>query len=151
MNTETEFNMDALLDGTIDDLADMPEFKPFNPGIHRCTVKMYQQKINDLPAISVDLKVIETVETATGVEPMLAGAETTCSYFMRYPSNPIVAGLGQGKFKELLAAAAVKFGAKSNRELMEDINGAEFLVVTGLRDNKKKTQKFTDILEWSVV
>ena len=35
MNTQTEFNLDSLLDGTLDDLADLPEFRPFVPGTYR--------------------------------------------------------------------------------------------------------------------
>lgn len=149
MNTETTFDMDALLDGTLDDLADMPEFKPFTPGIHKCKVTMKVKEIEKFPVIEVGLKVIETIEVSPGVEPMLPGAETSCAFFMKH-SNPLVAEMGQGKVKILFTALASHFGQKSNRDLMADANGAEMLVVTGQRENKDKTKKFTDIVEWSV-
>jgi len=145
-DTSADFDMDALLDGTLDDLADMPEFKPYNPGLHRCAVSITQKKVNDFPVFEVALKNKETVEPAAGEDPVAEGAETSCMYFMKH-SNPKVAELGQGKFKMILAAAAVHFGAKSNRELINDINGSEAIVATGLRDNKEKTKKFTDIVE----
>ena len=31
----SEFNLDSLLDGTLDALADLPEFKPFPAGTYR--------------------------------------------------------------------------------------------------------------------
>ena len=64
----------------------------------------------------------------------------------RTEDNPI----GQGSFKKLLASAAESFGAKSNRELIADLQGATVVVVTRTRQNKEKTQTYTDIVEMKV-
>ena len=146
MANDKNFNMDALLDGTLDDLKDMPEFKPFPKGAHRVVINIEQKKIDGWPAFEIKLKALETVELADATvdQPVESGAETSVAYFMAHEKD-IVAELGQGKFKLIMASAADKFGAKSNRDLIADCQGAEALVATGLRDNKDKTKKFTDI------
>lgn len=143
---DKNFDMDALLDGTLDDLKDLPEFKPFPRGVHRCTLSIESKKIDGWPAFELKLKALETVELSdsTTDQPVEKGAETSVAYFMKHEKD-IVAELGQGKFKQIMAAAAEKFGAKKNGELIADAQGAEVLVVTALRDNKDKTKKFTDI------
>ena len=144
-NINVNMDIDSLLDGTLDDLADLPEFKPFNPGVHKCVLKMEVKKVNEFQAVEVGLKLQETIEVPSGGEPMVPGAETNVLYFLTH-STPKVAELGQGKFKELMKSLAEHFGVKSNRELIADANGAEVLVTTSLRKNKDKTKEYTDIV-----
>jgi hypothetical protein len=138
--------LDTLLDGTLDDLADLPEFKPFPPGAHRCTVIFIRKEINKHPSVEVGLKAIETVELANPTEdtPLTAGAEASVAYML---DNEI----GQGQFKELMKAFAKEGENKKLSELMEDNRNAEVLVVTALRDNKDKTRKFMNIKQISLV
>jgi hypothetical protein len=146
MANDKSFNMDALLDGTLDALKDMPEFKPFPKGAHRVVINIEQKKIDGWPTFEIKMKALETVELAdaTSDQPLEAGAEASVAYFMAHEKD-IVAELGQGKFKLIMASAAEKFGAKSNRDLIADCQGAEVMVITGLRDNKDKTKQYTDI------
>jgi hypothetical protein len=139
-------NIDSLLDGTLDDLADFPEFKPFPVGVHRCQLSFEQKIVNKHPAFQVNLKALETVELPSGSEdkPLEAGAETSVLYML---DNE----MGQGKFKQLLSALRDHFGAKSNRELIAEATSAEILVSTELRSNKEKTKQFTDIVAIQVV
>lgn len=150
--TELNMNIDALLDGTLDDLADMPEFKPFPVGAHKCTMKMEVKKVGEFQAVELGLTAIETVELPAGSTeaPVNAGDNTNVLYFLTH-SNPKVAELGQGKFKEIMKALAAHFGAKSNRELMADGNGAEVLAVTDVRPNKEKTKTYTDVVSITVL
>lgn len=141
----TDFNIDSLLDGTLDDLADAPEFKPFPAGTHKVTLKIEQKKIGTHPAFEVGMTAIETLELAdTTQEPLKAGATSSVAYMMDVE-------LGQGNFKKILKSLADHYGAKSNRELIADAQGAEVLVVTKTRQNKDKTQTYTDIVEMQVV
>lgn len=146
MSENLNLNIDSLLDGTLDDLADMPEFKPFPVGTHKVTLKMEVKKINDDHAVEVGLTAIETIEQPAGATepPLQPGDSTNVLYFLTN-KNPKVAELGQGQFKELMKALAEHFGAKPNRELIADANGAEVLVVTGRRMNKDKTKSYTTI------
>lgn len=137
----SEFNIDSILDGTLDDLADLPEFKPFPVGTHKAVLTMEQRVVNKHPSIEVKLKAIETIELPSGsdAEPVSAGQEATVLYML---DNE----LGQGKFKNLLKqlASTMEEGI-TNRQIMENANNAEVLVVTALRANKDKTKMYMDI------
>ena len=143
------FDIDAMLDGTLDDLADLPEFKPYPAGTHAVILTIVDKtaaknRVNNHPGFEVKMKAVETLELANSDEtPLVAGAETSVLYLL---DNPI----GQGSFKKLLASAAEHFGAKSNRELIADLQGATVAVVTRQRSNKDKTQMYTDIVEMKV-
>lgn len=139
--SNADFDINAILDGTLDDLADLPEFKPFPVGTHKAVIKMEQKKVNNHPCIEVLLKAIETIELPSGseAEPVSPGQEATVLYML---DNE----LGQGKFKKLLKQLAEHFGTdKTNREVMEESQGSEVLVVTTLRANKEKTKMYMDI------
>lgn len=144
--SEVNMNIDNLLDGTLDDLADLPEFKPFPVGSHKVTIKMEVKKVGNDTAVEVGMTAIETLELPAGSEeaPLQPGDNTNVLYFLTH-KNPKVAELGQGQFKELMRAFAEHFGAKSNRELIADANGSECIVITGRRTNKEKTKSYTTI------
>lgn len=143
------FDVDALLDGTLDDLSDLPEFKPYPAGTHAVILTIVDKtavkdRINKHPGFEVKMKAIETLELANPDDtPLVAGMETSVLYLL---DNPI----GQGSFKKLLASAAEHFGAKNNRALIADLQGATVAVVTRQRSNKEKTQIYTDIVEMKV-
>lgn len=137
----SDFNIDNILDGTLDDLADLPEFKPFPVGTHKAVLTMEQKVVNKHPAIEVKLKALETIELPSGseAEPVSPGQEGTVLYML---DNE----LGQGKFKKLLKQLAETYGTdKTNRQIMEEAQNAEVLVVTTLRSNKEKTKQYMDI------
>ena len=146
---QDNFDIDAMLDGTLDDLADLPEFKPFPVGTHAVVLTIVDKtaakdRVNNHPGFEVKMKAVETLELANSDDtPLVAGAETSVLYLL---DNPI----GQGSFKKLLASAAEHFGSKSNRELIADLQGATVAVVTRQRQNKEKTQTYTDIVEMKV-
>ena len=146
---QDNFDIDAMLDGTLDDLADLPEFKPYPVGTHAVVLTIVDKtapkdRVNNHPGFEVKMKAVETLELANSDDtPLVAGAETSVLYVL---DNPI----GQGSFKKLLASAAEHFGAKSNRELIADLQGATVAVVTRQRQNKEKTQTYTDIVEMKV-
>jgi hypothetical protein len=142
--TQSNFNMDALLDGQLDDLADAPEFKPFPAGTHKVTLTLEQKKIGTHPAFEVTMTAVETIELSdSSEEPLKVGATTSVAYMMDIE-------MGQGNFKKLLKSLADHFGAMSNRELIAAAQNAECLVVTKVRQNKDKTMSYTDIVELQV-
>lgn len=146
MNQQTTFNLDSLLDGTLDDLKDLPEFSPYPPGAHKVQAMIEQDK-KIKHVFYLKMKAIETVELAdaTETQPLVAGHETGVRYDL---SNEY----GQGGFKKILASAADHFGAKTTRELIEDMKSwVEALVITDLRSNKEKTQTYTNVKEFQIV
>jgi len=142
---QSTFDINALLDGTLDDLADAPEFKPFPAGTHKVTIKLEQKKIGTHPAIEATFVADETIELADSSDtPLSKGASTSIAFLLDKE-------FGQGDFKKVMKAAAEKFGAKANRDLMNEIQGCEVLIITGLRSNTEKTRKYTTLVDISVI
>lgn len=136
----SDTNFDSLLDATLDDLADLPEFSDFPAGVHRCTISISQKSINSKPAMEVKLIGIETVELAKPEEdkPITAGHSCSSLFFM---DNEF----GQGAFKKLIAPLAANLGASSLREVVEGAEGMECEVVTTFKHNKKNGQDYFTI------
>ena len=160
MTESTNFDIDSLLDGTLDDLADMPEYKPFPAGAHLATIMKWEQKT--MPdkkdasktnvIMNVRLAAKETVEPAVADEVVSPGQETEYGFFLIHHSAPKAMEMGQGQFKEIMKSLAGHFGAKSNRELIADSTGADVLIVTGFRaDKTDKTKKYSQLENLKVV
>jgi hypothetical protein len=149
--SDTTFNLDQLLDGQLDDLADIPEFKPFPAGAHICIATLVDKatdpknRVNNHPGYELNLVAKETQELANEADtPLVAGAKTSILFLL---DNPI----GQGNFKKVLQAVAEKFGGSTPRELIAHVNNLEILIVTKVRTNKEKTQQYTDMVEIAVL
>lgn len=137
-------DIDNLLDASLDDLADLPEFKPFPAGAHRVIISFKEKVINKHPSIEMSMKAIETLELAEAVteenKPLVAGAETSVAFML---DNEI----GQGKFKEVLKVLYPLTGAATNRQCLDAANGMEVTVVTKKREDKNEKGKFyTDVV-----
>ncbi len=147
MNAPTEFaDIDSLLDATLDDLADAPEFKPFNAGVHRCTIKWDPtKKINDIPTVELQLTLIETVEQKDPEEkPSVAGDTTNVSFMLfkkdKDTNKMVMNELAQGQMKVILASLKTDLNldaTMTNRQVMEATNNVECLVVTNIRTDKR--------------
>lgn len=141
--------MDALLDGTLDDLADIPEIRTYPEGVHK--VKMGWTLNHTIPNVFVEkgkessgLKkfvqfkatAIETVELPAGsTETPLEAGQPFQQLF------DLTNEYAQGNFKEIMKALAAHYGAgKTNRQLLADSEGAEVLLVIKHRKDKNKKQ-----------
>lgn len=139
----TDFNLDALLDGTLDDLADVPGFETYPPGAHKVTITW--KKVDKKPAFNLMMTAIETVELADPNDTPLKPGTMSSVMFM------LDNEYGQSAFRKVIASLGEHFGAGSNREVMDKSNGAEVVVVTKKRFNKEKTAEFTDIVTIGVI
>ena len=133
-------NFDSLLDSSIDDLADIPEFKTFPNGIHKVTVNFKEKEVNKHPCVEFNMSAVETVELSNPAdsEPLNEGDEGSVLYML---DNEI----GQGKLKKILSVFAQQFGTSSLRETMEAANGCEVLVVSKQRVDKKNGNVYNDV------
>lgn len=155
--TDTNLNLDidSLLDGTLDDLADAPEFKPYPIGAHKVIINWETKQLDDKKMqgkkntiVTLKMKAVETVETAAGSDEVCSpGQEENIGFFLVHHSSPKAMEIGQGGFKEIMKSLAAHYGAKSNRDLMADSQGAEVLVTTGLRTDKQDANKKYTTLE----
>lgn len=137
-------SIDEILDGTLDDLADIPEWKPFPAGGHKCIISFETGKSQkDVPQVKVKLVAVETVELANPASdtPLEKGAEAVIAYTF---DNEY----GQGGFKKLMAIFKEHLGlpdGTKNGEIMKASQNMECIAITTVGQNKDKTQKFTRI------
>lgn len=143
--TQSALDVDGLLDGTLDDLADAPSFEPFNAGAHHVVIDWEGPiKVGTHPAIKLKMKLIETKELSdSNAIAQAAGSEAEQAFML---DNEY----GQGGLKILLNSLAQTYKG-TNREIMQQSKGAECLVITEIRTNKDKTAKYTNVKEISVI
>ena len=161
MTTENlNLDIDSLLDGTLDDLADAPEFKPFPLGVHKIIMNWETKQLDDKKEsgkkntlVTLKMKAMETIETPAGSEEVCTpGQEENIGFFLVHHSSPKAMEIGQGAFKEIMRSLAGHYGAKSNRELMAESAGAEALVTTGHRTDKQdKSKKYTTLEKLMII
>lgn len=149
MNTSTQldaqaFNLESLLEGTLDDLAQVPEFVTFPAGSHKVTITWIMPS-NDRPTtIGLKMSAIETLElNDSSATPLVPGSMTTISFKM---DNEY----GQSNYRKVITSLSSHYGAGTNREIMEKSAGAECLVITSLRKGKK-TEQYPDPLSYTQI
>ena len=141
-NNQNVANIDDLLDGTLDDLSDVPSFKPFPVGAHTCKISWKVTAVSGIPSIELKLALVETVELKNPEDtPAQAGDETQV-LFMLKKKDGTKNELAEGQWKEILASlkTGLNIASATNREVMSASEGLECLVSTGVRVNKKDPQ-----------
>jgi len=132
--------LNSILDANLDDLADLPEFGTYPAGTHKVVIQFEEKTVNDHPCLELQMKAVETEELANpGVDqPLAPGAEGSVLFML---DNEF----GQGKLKQVIKPLAAALGVSSLRAVVEGAKGMEVSVVTKVRQNKDKTQSYTDI------
>lgn len=146
-NTDTDLSsVDALLDMNLDDLKDLPDFKPFNAGTHIVTLKWERKVVNKNPCVELGLKLVETVEqTDTTAAPNAVGSETSILYQL---ANEI----SQGKLKQVMVTLSKATGQTQMSAIIEASNGMTVKAVTSLRaDKTDPTKVYGDLKSIEVV
>ncbi len=141
-------DIDNLLDATLDDLEDLPEFKPFPAGAHRILATLSLKKINDKQAVELDMKAIETAELVNDSdEPVKEGDSTSVAFML---DNEF----GRGNLKKVTTPLAAGLGMEGAtlRDIIEAVTDAECVVVTAIRKDKNDPDKqYTNIKAIEVV
>lgn len=144
-----------LLDATLDDMKDLPEWKRFPAGVYKVKpeVKIEKKKIKneDCTQITVTATLIEVKElNRTDATPPEIGAVTSVSYTWENE-------YGQGGLKNLLkpiASAVKENGITKVSDFLQILGSADsVLLVMGVRDGKADSsgripqyQQFTDLI-----
>lgn len=145
--SELNTDIDSLLDGSLDDIADLPEFKPYPVGFHKVSINLAAKKMGEKTGIELSMKYIESIELSdpTAIAPK-AGDTTNIAFFL---DNE----LGQGQFKNVITAlkSLAPEGA-TNREIMAAAADAVVLVSTKQRaDKNDATKVYTQLVNLSLV
>lgn len=141
--------LDNLLDATLDDIKDLPTFSPFPRGAHRVLATFGQKDINGKGAITLDFKMVETVEYANPQDaetsPTKEG-DTSNTMFM------LDNEYGAGNFKRCAAPFVEHVGEAGLRAIVEGVQDVECMIITGLRQDKNDKDKYyLDVKEISVL
>ena len=125
-------DLDSILDSSIDDLADLPEFGIYPSGVHRVIINWESKEVNKHPSMEMKMKLIETVELANPAEdqPVAAGVESSALFML---DNEF----GQGAFKKIMKVLAGACGTRKISETVEASNGMEVTVVVVTKPDKK--------------
>jgi len=136
-------DIDNLLGGTLDDLADMPEFKHFPDGVHKVRFDFVAKEVNKKPGVELKFTAIETMELsdATKDTPIIAGDET--SVLLLFKNNDGSKNeFSEGTLKMVVGALREQFPGSNNGEILTAAKGAEVVIVTKLKENKNNPGVF---------
>lgn len=133
-------DIDSLLEGTLDDLADLPESSPFPSGAYQVLMTLESKTINKKPAVEAKMKLVsvEKMEDESATPPV-PGHESTVLYILR--NNDGKANeIAQGQLKKLATAIAEGLDLPAPVRVSEVIAAAKSLsclvVVTAKMDKK---------------
>lgn len=135
-----DLDLDALLDGTLDDVADMPEFVTPNAGTWRVTIKNFgPEKMGEQTGIKFDGVFTELIEAAKDDdEPQVLPIEAGTAFFMKSKDGK-PNEFAQGQWKMILEVCMELTGEATPRAAMAASKGMEIILTTGVRANKKDT------------
>jgi hypothetical protein len=134
-------DLDSLLDATLDDLEDLPEFKSFPAGAYRVSVTLEGKSVNDKPGVEMAMKLQEVIELADATDT--APAEGDVSTMLFFLDNEF----GRGKLKAAVTPIALALGTTTIREAVEACKDVECVVVLGQRADKKDPDKIYQTLK----
>ncbi len=125
-------DLDSILDSSIDDLADLPEFGVYPSGVHRVLINWESKEVNKHPCMELKMKMVETVELSNPAadQPVAAGQESSSLFML---DNEF----GQGSFKSIIKTLAAATGTSKISEAVEASNGMEVEVVVVTKPDKK--------------
>jgi hypothetical protein len=129
-------DLDALLAGTVDDLADVPSIANWAPGAYVASLSMkLENNLKDKKTVGVKstfvLKEVAELSNPDSTAPN-PGDKFTLIDFLIHPKET-VAEMGQGAFKEKAKVLNERFGSRQNAVVVEETQDIEVLIVTGLR------------------
>lgn len=125
-------DFDSILDSSIDDLADLPEFGMYPSGAHKVIIKWEQKEVNKHPSMEMKMTMVETVELANPAtdQPVAPGLESSALFML---DNEF----GQGVFKRIMKSIAEACGTSKISETIEASQGMEVTVVVTVKPDRK--------------
>jgi hypothetical protein len=143
------FSFEQLLDATLDDIADLPEFKLFPAGAYQATLKIEEKQVNEHSIAECAFTLTEVMELSepTDEAPAL-GSVATVGFMLNNE-------YGLGNFKKVLSSLKDGLNLSDTASLgaiIEAAQGAEVVVVLGQRKDKKDaTRVYQQLVQVSVV
>lgn len=130
--------LDALLAGTLDDLADMPEFKNYPAGMHKVIFNWEMKVVNKKPSIEFKFKYLETVELADATQVPPKPKDEASVLCMMKNNDGTKNEFSEGTVKMVVAALKSRFPGATNAETLNAAQGAEVVILSSLKEDKTK-------------
>lgn len=139
-------DLDSLLDLTLDDLEDLPEFKNFPAGAHRVLATLESKEVNGKPCVEISFTYVSCEELADPQEAEPKAGDKCSSLF--FLDNEF----GQGALKKCAEPFAQALGLINLREIVEQTTDVEAVLVSSIQvDKKDSTKQYLRIQEIAVV
>lgn len=142
----SDTDMNDLMDMTLDDLEDLPEFAVFPAGAHRALVTLEKKDVGSKPAIEMSMKLVEHLELANPAadEPLPEGSVSNTLFFL---DNEF----GRGKLKKICAVLGASLGTGNIGEIIEQTVDLDCAVITAVQvDKKDPDKKYCNVKELTV-
>lgn len=144
-NAQNESNQDEtmdMLDETLDDLADMPETKPFTAGAHLASVKIKRNtKKAGAYVVEMTHKAVVELSNPNDAEPKEGDKSTI--FIATKKKDGTTNEFGQGQLKLFLKPVGAMLGTNSiNDCLAATKDGIDMIVVCGIR--KSNNEQYDD-------
>ncbi len=143
-------DMDDLLDKSIDDLKDLPEFKVPSTGMYRLGLTVSAKEINEKPAVEASFRVIECIELAEPTdEPGKLDDKFSIAFFLK-DNEGEDSELGFGRLKEFVLPFKAHFNEDNLKTVLQTHLSNEVLITAlvkkiGRKPNKKKNETLADV------
>lgn len=131
-----EQTVDSLLDETLDDLADLPQSKPFPAGAHKAS--MVVSRDAKKPSLYfAKFTHQETLEVSAPTADLPKAGDEAVMFIHTKKKDGTPNEFGQGQLKMILAPLAEKLGTKNITELLEATkSGIDVAIVSGVRSQE---------------
>lgn len=139
-------DLDNLLDAKLDDLEDLPSFAPYPAGAHKVLASFGTKTINDTLRVMLDFKYIECLEMADSQAAIPKEGDVANTMFT------LGNEFGEGNLKRCSAPFAEALQLETIRDVIEQVQDVECVIITGLRvDKNDKTKIYLDVKEIEIM
>jgi len=145
----SEMNFD-LLDTDLSELADLPEFKTFPDGAHKCVINWSFEVKEGKKSVVLDLTAVESVELNNPTDtPVEAGEKNKVFFSLEAAKDG--EKYGEGALKKAVTGLAGHLGTTNLKAILESTQGFECLVVTKAKKSRNSDAKFLQVEAMEVV
>jgi hypothetical protein len=135
----------SILDGTLDDIADLPQFLAFPTGAYIVHLPngLEEKTIANHPALSMKVKCVEIKELANPGEATLVkvGDQGDIAFMLDNET-------GRGFAKIVLKAIGERIKSKNNREIIAASKGINALLVCKKTIDKEKQREYMNLVQF---
>lgn len=141
-----------MLDETLDDLADLPETKPFPAGAHQVTVKL-RRNAKKAGQYIVEMLYKEPIEISNPDDAIPAAGDKSTIFISTKKKDGSPNEFGQGQLKKVMKPIATMLGTNVIADIIEGAkDGVDCAVVVSIKkDNTGNYEDGQKILNLEVI